>query len=124
MHLSKVCINNFLSHALVEAVPCKEKAIAAVSVVQKLRVQSAICYCCRRNDGSICVNQEHLVHNDLLSKKLANHVFADKVEPFFYQTKLNIRKLITNYELDGSLRLTPNIPYTFGFLCLVIQLKP
>ncbi|MBW4450461.1 MAG: hypothetical protein KME38_27440 [Spirirestis rafaelensis WJT71-NPBG6] len=112
-----------MSHALVEAVPSKEKAIAAVSVVQNLRVQSAICYCRRRNDGAVSVNQEELVHNDLLSKKLANHLFADKVELLFYQNKLNIIKLITNYELDGALRLTPDTLYIFGFLCLVIQLK-
>ena len=41
---------------------------------------------------------EELVHNDLLSKKLANHLFADKVEPFFYQNKLNYVAAVT-YEI-------------------------
>jgi len=41
---------------------------------------------------------EDLVHNDLLSKKLANHLFADKVEAFFYQNKLNYVAAVT-YEI-------------------------
>jgi parvulin-like peptidyl-prolyl isomerase len=41
---------------------------------------------------------EELVQNDLLSKKLANHLFADKVEPFFYQNKLNYVAAVT-YEI-------------------------
>ncbi|MBW4610465.1 MAG: peptidylprolyl isomerase [Hassallia sp. WJT32-NPBG1] len=41
---------------------------------------------------------EELVHNDLLSKKLANHLFADKVEPFFYQNKLDYVAAVT-YEI-------------------------
>lgn len=41
---------------------------------------------------------EELVHNDILAKKLANHLFADKVEAFFYQNKLNYFAAVT-YEI-------------------------
>lgn len=41
---------------------------------------------------------EELVHNDILAKKLANHLFADKVEAFFYQNQLNYVAAVT-YEI-------------------------
>lgn len=41
---------------------------------------------------------EELVHQDILSKKLANHLFADKVEAFFYQNQLNYVAAVT-YEI-------------------------
>lgn len=52
------------------------------------------------------LNKHHLVIEDLeeiaktnlLSKKLAMHLFADKVEPFFYQNELNYTGAVT-YEV-------------------------
>ncbi|MBW4569296.1 MAG: peptidylprolyl isomerase [Tolypothrix carrinoi HA7290-LM1] len=41
---------------------------------------------------------EELVHKDILAKKLAFHLFADKVEAFFYQNKLNYFGAVT-YEI-------------------------
>lgn len=41
---------------------------------------------------------EELVHKDILANKLANHLFADKVEAFFYQNQLNYVAAVT-YEI-------------------------
>jgi parvulin-like peptidyl-prolyl isomerase len=42
---------------------------------------------------------EELAHNNVLSKKLANHLFADKVERFFYEHQLDYFAAIT-YEVE------------------------
>ena len=41
---------------------------------------------------------EELVYNSLISKKLANHLFARKVEKFFYENRLNYEAAVT-YEV-------------------------
>ena len=41
---------------------------------------------------------EKLVHKSLISKKLANHLFAPQVEKFFYETRLNYEAAVT-YEV-------------------------
>ncbi len=41
---------------------------------------------------------EEIANTNLLSKKLAMHLFADKVEPFFYQNELNYTGAVT-YEV-------------------------
>ncbi len=38
---------------------------------------------------------EKLVHKSLISKKLANHLFAPQVEKFFYETRLNYEAAVT-----------------------------
>lgn len=43
-------------------------------------------------------NFEQLVYNTLISKKLANHLFAPQVEKFFYETRLNYEAAVT-YEV-------------------------
>ena len=41
---------------------------------------------------------EELVYNSLISKKLANHLFAPQVEKFFYENRLNYEAAVT-YEV-------------------------
>lgn len=43
-------------------------------------------------------NFEEIAHTNLLSAKLANHLFADKVEPFFYAHQLDYTAAVT-YEV-------------------------
>jgi parvulin-like peptidyl-prolyl isomerase len=43
-------------------------------------------------------NFEQLVYNSLISKKLANHLFAPQVEKFFYDNRLNYEAAVT-YEV-------------------------
>ncbi|MGM3304820.1 peptidylprolyl isomerase [Anabaena sp. WFMT] len=43
-------------------------------------------------------NFEEIAHTNLLSAKLANHLFADKVEPFFYAHQLDYTGAVT-YEV-------------------------
>nr|AVH79526.1 hypothetical protein [Synechococcus sp. PCC 9341] len=37
---------------------------------------------------------EEMLHFSIVSGKLANHLFADKIEPYFYQNQLNYAKVI------------------------------